>query len=154
MDNHEIETVRSQLSEIALFEIYTAEELDQVLPYFELETFADNTTLSAEGDRGHQICVVLEGTVDVRKESITGNQQVSAKFGRGSILGEMSIIDEYPRSANSRVSANSKLLLLSKENFERLSAELPHLAMRFLREITRILAHRLRHTSGRFGDIF
>ena len=146
--------IREQLSNIPLLEVFTPEELDRLMPYFELRSFADNTTLFGEGDRGNHVCFVLEGTVDIRKESISGNQQIAAKFGRGSIIGEMSIVDEYPRSATARVTSNSKLLILSRESFDKLTEDLPQLGIRFLKEITRILSQRLRRTSGRFGDIF
>lgn len=146
--------IREQLSDVPLFQLYSAEELDQILPYFELKSFVENTILFEEGDRGDCILVVIEGTVEIRKESVSGKQTVVAKFGHGSIMGEMAIIDQFPRSATARVTANSKLLILTRENFETVLEDLPKLGIRFFREIARILSQRLRRTSGRFADIF
>ena len=146
--------IKERLSDVALFQVFSSEELDQILPYFELRPFAESTTLFEQGDRGDSLLVVIEGTVDIRKESVSGKQTVMAKFGRGSIVGEMAIIDQFPRSATARVTANSKVLILTREGFEVILQEKPPLGIKFLREITRILAQRLRRASGRFSDIF
>ncbi|TKJ40460.1 hypothetical protein CEE37_09095 [candidate division LCP-89 bacterium B3_LCP] len=154
LNTQNLEDIVGQLGDVPLFQVFSAEELNLILPYFEIRTFEVSTTLFEEGDRGDYVCIVLEGTIDIRKESLSGNQKISAKFGHGSIMGEMAIIDHYPRSTTAKVTANSRLLILKRENFETLIEEAPQLAVRFLREIARMLSLRLRRTSGRFSDIF
>ncbi len=146
--------IREQLADAPLFRNYTDDELEQILAYFELRLFEDNTIIFNEGDRGDYVCIVIDGTIEIRKESISSKQTVIAKFGRGSIVGEMAVIDQFPRSSAAHVTSNSKILILSSEKFDQLLEDLPHLGIIFLREIARILSQRLRRTSGRFSDIF
>ncbi|MBW1711482.1 MAG: hypothetical protein JRJ73_16755, partial [Deltaproteobacteria bacterium] len=44
--------LRTQIAEISLFRNFTADELERLLPYLELESYDDNTILFKEGDRG------------------------------------------------------------------------------------------------------
>ena len=146
--------IQEQVSEVPILQTLSPEELEQILAYTELKTYSENTTLFEEGDRGDYICFVLEGTIDIRKASVSGHQTIMAKFGRGSIVGEMAAVDLYPRSATARVTSNSKLLILSRDNFEKISQDFPQLSIKILREIARILSLRLRRSSGRFSDFF
>lgn len=154
MTEEELRGVREQIGEVPIFQNFAAEELDKILPYTELKTYAQNTTLFEEGDRGDYICFVLDGTIDIRREGVSGHQAVMAKFGRGSIVGEMAVVDLFPRSATARVTSNSRLLTLNHDNFDKILEEHPQLGIKFLKEIARILSQRLRRTSGRFSDIF
>jgi CRP-like cAMP-binding protein len=146
--------VKEQLAELPLFQSFSEEELEQIIPYFDLQAFSESTILFDEGDRCDYLCIVLEGTVDIRKESLSGNQKVAVKFGHGSVIGEMALIDQYPRSTSAKVTSNSKLLILTREKFEGFVKDSPQLGVQFLREIARILSQRLRRSSGRFSDIF
>lgn len=154
MNDNDQAYIREQLAEVSLFRIFSAEELDRILPYLELVAYEDNTVLFKEGDRGDYLCIAIEGTIEIRKESISSKQTVIAKFGRGSIVGEMALIDQFPHSATARVTANSKLLILRRERFDKFMEEYPRLGIRVLREVARILSQRLRRNSGRFSDIF
>ncbi|HDH57091.1 MAG TPA: hypothetical protein ENF16_00605, partial [Bacteroidetes bacterium] len=78
--------LRTQIAEVSLFRNFAADELERLLPYLELESYDDNTILFKEGDRGDYLCIALEGTIEIRKESISNKQTVIAKFGRGSIV--------------------------------------------------------------------
>lgn len=154
MDAQNYAYIKEQLADLPLFQLFPDEDLSRIIPFFELQTFEQSASLFEEGDRCDYLCIVLEGTVDIRKESLSGNQKVAVKFGHGSVLGEMALIDQYPRSTSAKVTSNSKLLIITRENFEKLTKELPHLGVQFLREIARILSQRLRRSSGRFSDIF
>ncbi len=146
--------IREQIAEAPLFRIYQREELDQILPFFDYKSFEDNTVIFEEGERGDYLCVVIEGTIEIRKESVSAKQTVLAKFGRGSVVGEMAIIDQFPRSSAARVTSNSKLLTMTRDRFDEFLEKEPQLGIKFLREIARILSQRLRRSSGRFSDIF
>jgi CRP-like cAMP-binding protein len=150
----EIGFIREQVTDTSLFRIFSTDEFNILMNYFELRTYDENTVLFHEGDRGDYLCVVVEGTIEIRKESLSSKQSVIAKFGRGSIVGEMAIIDQFPRSAAARVTPNSKLLVLTRDDFDRFLVEVPRLGNMMLKEIARILSQRLRRTSGRFSDIF
>jgi len=154
VSDSELTVKPEHFQEIPFFRIFAPEQIEQLRPYFQISSYADTTVLFEEGDRGDYTCFILEGTIEIRKESVSSKQTVIAKFGRGSIVGEMALIDEYPRSASAKVTAKSKLLILQNDSFNELLANYPNLGILFFKEIAKILSQRLRRTAGRFSDIF
>ena len=154
MSNSELKVQPEHFQDIPFFRIFSTAQIEQLQPYFKISSYAETTLLFDEGDRGDYTCFILEGTIEIRKESVSSSQTVIAKFGRGSIVGEMALIDDYPRSASAKVTANSKLLILHNKSFTELLAQYPNLGILFFKEIAKILSQRLRRTAGRFSDIF
>jgi CRP-like cAMP-binding protein len=111
-------------------------------------------TLTREGDTGTAMYFVVRGRVEISRDAPDGRQTVLARFNRGATVGEMSLIDEATRSANALVTDESELLELSRVKFEKLLEKFPVIGVKVLRMIAKILAHRLRYTSGRFADMF
>ncbi|HEY6009902.1 MAG TPA: cyclic nucleotide-binding domain-containing protein [Nitrospirota bacterium] len=52
-----------------------------------------------EGSVGRHMYVINSGTVNIVKK-ISGRNEVIATLGKGSIFGEMALIDDMPRSAS------------------------------------------------------
>jgi CRP-like cAMP-binding protein len=71
-----------------------------------------------EGDRGDYVCFVVEGSLDVLKKSETGEEILISTLSKGRSIGEMSVIDDLPRSATIKARTKSTLLTLSRENFD------------------------------------
>lgn len=67
-------------------------------------TFAPGDTIFSEGDPGTHCFQVVSGQVEIRLRrrgwSRAGDHQVVATLGPGDVFGEMSIIDDSPRSAS------------------------------------------------------
>jgi CRP-like cAMP-binding protein len=76
-----------------------------------------------EGDRGDYVCFVVEGSLDVLKKSETGEEILISTLSKGRSIGEMSVIDDLPRSATIKARTKSTLLTLSRENFDYILAE-------------------------------
>jgi CRP-like cAMP-binding protein len=62
------------------------------------------------------------------------------RLGPGSFFGEMSLLDQGPRSATVTAETDMQLLVLGSPEFSSLVAEIPSVA----RRIMRVLAERLR----------
>jgi len=99
---------------------------------------APGTTLIVEGQTGHYggMGVVVNGSLKV----VRGGDQVIAHLGAGDIFGEMSLIDEQPRSASVIAEEPSDVALLSPRDFRASIGENPDIAMRVLY----VLSKRLR----------
>ena len=72
-----------------------------------------------------------------------------ARIGGGSVIGEQSFFDGYPRSANVWAVSEGELLILEFEDFNRFSREQPALARDLLFALARVLSVRLRNTTFR-----
>jgi len=94
--------------------------------------------LFREGDPGHEMYVVLQGSVKLFR----GDLQL-AVMSKGSYFGEMSLLHDSPRSAGAAALDDVRLAVITKNNFDLLIRENPGLVKRLLEE----LAHRLEETN-------
>ena len=105
-----------------------------------------------EGDRGDYVCFVVEGSLDVLKKSETGDEILISTLSKGRSIGEMSVIDDLPRSATIKAQTKSTLLTLSRENFDYILAEHSTIGVKIIKGIARLLCLNLRKTSSRLAD--
>ncbi len=145
--------IKHILSEIPFFEEFSGDELDFFSRNLSLRAFTAQTVLFNKGDIGDYLFFVVEGAVEVRLESIESKPLIIATFERGSCVGEMSIVDDYPRSATIAVTEPSELLLFTRNRFESICKENPLVGIKFLKGIAKNVSLRLRKTTGRFADL-
>ena len=148
-----IDRVQHILSELPFFEDFSTDELNYFANNLSLRSFPAETCLFKQNDIGDYLFIVVNGEVEVKIQSHSAYQFVIAKFGSGSTIGEMSLIDDTPRSATIIVSKPSDLLLLTRRCFDRVCEEKPKTGLKFLRGLTKTLSTRLRKANGRFADI-
>lgn len=145
--------VKHVLREIPFFEDFSDEDLDFFSKNVSLRYFSEQTVLFREGDVGDYLFFVVDGMVDVRLESTSSRQIVIATFDRGCCCGEMSLLDDYPRSATIVVTRPSELLLLTRNRFQSICQKNPGVGIKFLRGLAKNLSLRLTKTGGRFADL-
>ena len=116
-------------------------ELKEVLKVMErvaiLETKA-NESIIEEGSRATTLYVLLSGGVAVSKAG-----KHVATLHAGNHFGEMSLFEQQKRSASVRSSMDSRLLVMSKEDFTSLLKEDPQLGLKLMWRVAEELSHRL-----------
>jgi CRP-like cAMP-binding protein len=140
------------LSNLPLFQELSLDEiaiLDQHLGLLEL---AKNDTVFDEGEGGGFVCFVVDGELEVLKKSPNGESAMITRLGKGQAIGEMALIDELPRSATVKARRPSSLTVLSRKEFEALTAQSPEIAIKILKYLARSLSLSLRKTSNRLTD--
>jgi CRP-like cAMP-binding protein len=75
-----------------------------------------------------------------------------ATIGPGRSLGEMSLLDGHTRSASVRAISNLALIVLKREDFNRLMTEHPVTANRVVVGIASLLSRSLRNTTQEFSE--
>jgi len=148
------ENIKLLMCEVPQFDSLTPEELDVLARHVSHKRVPKGMVLCKEGAVGDSLFYVIEGIIEIRKESFDGRQTVLAQFNKGATVGEMSLIEDSPRSATATAIDQAELLILTRQNFERLLDSSPFIATKILRNIAKSLSNRLRHTSGRFADVF
>ena len=141
------------LREIPFFSEFTEDEMEFFSKNVSLRYFPEKTVLFSKEDIGDYLFFIVEGTVDIRLESQETKQIVVATLSEGSCVGEMSVIDEYPRSATVVVTNAAELLLLTRNRFDQICGKNPAVGIKFLRGLAKSLSSRLRKTTGRFADL-
>lgn len=145
--------IRHILGEIPFFEDFSTDELDFFSRNVSLRYFPAQTVLFKEGDIGDYLFFIVEGMVDVSLESTESGQNIIASFDRGCCVGEMSIVDDYPRSATIVVTKPSELLFLTRKRLKSICQENPPVGIKFLHGLAKNLSMRLRKRTGRFADL-
>jgi CRP/FNR family cyclic AMP-dependent transcriptional regulator len=102
-----------------------------------------------QGDPGDALYVVREGRVKVVLVSEDGREVILGVLGVGEHFGELSVIDEQPRSAHVIAMEDTTLLVLRREDFRKQVEETPALAWALLLELSR----RLRRADGKIGGL-
>jgi len=99
----------------------------------------------AVGDDERSLLVVTDGELEATiPRGRRGRARAVARFGPGSVVGELSFLDGRPRSATVVALGDAVVLRLTYESFETLSARHPNLARSMLFDLGRIAAGRVR----------
>ena len=96
-----------------------------------------------EGDSGSSLFVIISGKVDVIK-----NNQIIANLEQGNCIGEMSLLDQDPRSADAISNGESTLLKIDQDGFFELMASNSEI----IKQIMKMLTRRLRQTNKKLTD--
>ena len=87
-------------------------------------TVAPGTRFIEEGAPGEALYVVLSGEVEVIKDD-DGRDIVLAARGPGEVLGEMSLLEQRPRTASVRAVRDSEVLEIGAETFRAAARDKP-----------------------------
>ncbi len=103
--------------------------------------------LFQQGDIGDAAYVVLSGKADVLV-STPGGQLKVAEVEENSIVGEIAILCNTPRTATLTTTTPLEALRIRKDDFLKLLADFPDMAV----EIMRVLADRLSQTTSELTE--
>lgn len=120
--------------------------------YFKAYRAAKGTEIFHEGQIEHSMGIIIRGEIEILKYGLQQKETVLARLRSGQTFGEMSLIDDEPRSATAVAVSDVTFLFISREDFLRLSREKAPLAFTFLWKITRLISQRLRRTSGQLVE--
>jgi CRP/FNR family cyclic AMP-dependent transcriptional regulator len=126
-----------------LFEALGPEDRQTLAGHFVLRRYPKNTVVINEGDETNSLYIILDGRVKVYLNDETGKEVILNVEGPGEYFGEVSPLDEDPRSASVMTLEDCHFAVLMKQEFIRCLADHPRLAL----SIIRGLAGRLRALS-------
>ena len=135
------------LDNLDFFREFSYAELGTISRYVKYKTSGKGEVIFNEGDPGSHMLILVEGRMSIAKGG-EGGHHLLCYEGRGRIVGEMALLDHERRSATCTADSDCELLTLNHEDLERLAAECPSLAYRFMFCLARLLSRRLRRTSG------
>ncbi len=117
------------------------------LPNYTVE-FKPDEFIFNEGDLGMEMYIIHEGKVEILKK-IQGEHRQLALLEKGDFFGEMSILEDLPRTAAARAIGEVKLLLINGATFDQMLRSNPEIAVRMMRKLSR----RLRETDRMLREI-
>lgn len=125
-----IEALRS----ISLFKNLRNRELEQVAQLVDEVDLPAGHVLMREGEQSSQAFVIAAGEVRIER----GGRQI-AMLGPGSVVGEMALLAEGPRTATATLTKPGSLFVLAHREFHSLLADIPAVQDCVLDEVARRL---------------
>jgi CRP/FNR family transcriptional regulator, cyclic AMP receptor protein len=90
-----------------------------------MRAFRRGQVICSTGDAGDTLMLVISGRVKVAVRSADGGELTLAFVGPGGTLGEVSVADGGPRSADVETVEDTRLLLLPRERLQDICARVP-----------------------------
>ena len=143
LSDKESAPVVEMLEKSSLWSGLSKKDLKSIVRLSKERTYETGDVIVQKGEGGVGFYLILEGSVEIRSDGKT-----IAKLGAGQFFGEMSVIDNQPRSADVVAVEPSRCLILSAWSFNALISENPKIALKMLQEFVR----RLRSTNQALRD--
>ncbi len=115
---------------------------------FNVESEADSYIFQ-EGDLGTEMYIVQTGQVEILKRQSDGEERQLAVLSQGDFFGEMSILENLPRTASARALQSCRLVEINGSTFDQMLRKNPEIAVRMMRKLSR----RLRETDSMLRDV-
>lgn len=142
-------TTSEFLATVPLFKGIDPAELDHFGELLREKSYPKGSVILFEDDPGDALFIVRTGGVKVVLVAEDGREVILGMLGVGEHFGELSLIDDQPRSAHVIAMEESSLLVLRRDDFRRRVEANPSVAWSLLTE----LSHRLRRADGKIGSL-
>jgi len=143
------QTVSEELRKVGLFRNLGDAQVAKLCRIARGEKYAKGEFLFRHGDPSDRIYVVLEGKVRIGRTIEGLGEEALAILGPGSYFGELSIVDDGPRSADAVAHEACSLLVIDRAALEDVMLLDKALGYELLWNIARTLAARLRETNDK-----
>ena len=137
------------LKRVPLFSDLSEGELARFAEVTREREYPKNSVILFEDDPGDALYIVSTGQVKVVLIGEDGREVILSVLGDGDFFGEMSLIDDEPRSAHVIAMKDSHLLVLRRDDFQTQLEHHPKIGLKLLR----VLVQRLRRADEKIGGL-
>jgi hypothetical protein len=134
------------LKGIEIFSGLGPSELAAIAAVTEELDYAEDTTVIKQNDAGDTLFLIIRGRVQVIIEEQEGKEVLLDYIETGGAFGEMSLLDDNPRSATIRTVEPCQFLILHKQEFKEIAMEYPRVTL----QICAVLSQRIRNIEAKF----
>ena len=127
------------LRRVPLFSGLTESQLDTLAAGSARRSYPKGRTVVSEGEPSQSMYIQLAGRAKVQRSDTEGKEVILAVLGAGEFFGEMSLIDDAPRSASVITLEPCEFMAVSKEAFKAMLMQNPEVAMNVMRGLVRRL---------------
>ena len=131
------------LKRVSWFEDLDKSSLEAIANAAVEQSYQPGQFIMRQGDTGVGAFIIRSGKVEVLQER-DGKEVTLATLGPGDVVGEMSLLDEFPRSASVRAKEPTTALGIQRWHFRGILQSHPQLAVALLP----ILSRRIRNAEG------
>jgi CRP/FNR family transcriptional regulator, cyclic AMP receptor protein len=131
------------LADVGFFKLLDDDERAVLAQQVEHRTIPGGTTIFREGDPGGIMYVIRSGKVELWVYDEDRQRVVLANFEEGDFFGELSLLDQEPRSATATTLTDTEVLIIDRTDLQLLFKQKPDAAL----DVISVLGNRLRFTS-------
>jgi len=140
------------LAEVPFFQLLDEQERSILAGQLDIVNFPAGQMLFNYGDPGDSLYVIRSGEVEAFFKDDTGERIVLERSGPGDFFGELSLLDNGPRTAAIVVTKDLEALRVDRADLDHLLQLRPAAALSLLTAMgrrMRLTSERLRHTASR-----
>ncbi|MBP7661284.1 MAG: Crp/Fnr family transcriptional regulator [Burkholderiaceae bacterium] len=127
------------LRRVPLFSGLTEPQLENLAGGSARRSYPKGRTIVAEGEPSQSMYILLAGRAKVQRSDSEGKEVILAVLSSGEFFGEMSLIDDAPRSASVITLEPCEFMAVSKEAFKAMLVQSPEVTMAVMRGLVRRL---------------
>ncbi len=136
------------LSEIPLFSSLTPDQSNRYARSCTWREYGENELVIDIEDETTDVRFIVQGSVRIIVRIALGKEVILNEMGKNSFFGEISAIDQSPRSANVTTLTRSRICTMPASIFREILRECPDVTM----EILKLLANRVRELNTRLAE--
>jgi signal transduction histidine kinase len=125
--------------QLELFRDLPPQDLTKFLAECREDFFEASHIIFREGDQPDRFYILLEGQVEIWKDYGSSFADILAIRGPGASFGEMSLIDELPRSATVRAASYVRVLSLDQPRFRCIMEENTSIALLVMKTVSKMV---------------
>jgi CRP-like cAMP-binding protein len=145
----EISEIRELLKGVSIFANIDDHALEELSKLVMSKDYAKDALVFGQQEPGDALFIIARGRVKVVLYGESGKEITLSFFRQGDFFGEMSLLDDMPRSANVLTTEESTLLILKREAFKNHLEANPATAINVLAELSK----RLRKADEIIGNL-
>jgi len=129
----------TDLAQVRLFELLDENELGELASVIDSMSAPAGQIIFNAGDFGDALYIVRSGEVELYVKDTAGQKIVLTVAEENDLFGELSMLDERPRSATAMTLMDTELLLLDREDLLLLFQKQPDAALNMLAAMSTML---------------
>ncbi|MEM7251036.1 MAG: Crp/Fnr family transcriptional regulator [Pseudomonadota bacterium] len=139
MTGKELPATAETLIGIDLFRGLDAEQREALSHYCRLHRYQAGEIVLAQDDPSRDVFFIVSGTVGVKQYSPAGKEVALRQQGAGETFGELSAIDESPRSASVEAITECLIVSMAPSQFWEVLHAFPTVNQTLLRRLTQLV---------------
>jgi CRP/FNR family cyclic AMP-dependent transcriptional regulator len=127
------------IAQVPLFSDLTQREQSVLAANCRERDYPEGATLLRQGETGVGLFIITSGRAQVTQQTPDGSTRDLGAFDRGAVIGEMSLLDDLPRTATMTALEPTRALVIPVWDFRAALRESPEIAIKLLSVMSRRL---------------
>ncbi len=128
-----------KLKQTTIFEKLDNKQIDYLISISYIKTFKKDNIIFYKGDSSNYMYLLLDGSVNIYKHNIRGNEVILKRVDDISLIAELANLEELPYPSNCITKEDSKVLVIDYKKFKDYFLSNPDFLFLFVKSLTQKL---------------